>query len=111
LKSIKRQFFKEHISLRSVNLHWHEAAAVTCGCTKKLKCKTTGIGPLIYFLQHNNILNGVLGFLKALVWPAVLIYNLMEFLKCRISFFAPDHIGIFWMTKVIACIIDSHSFL
>ncbi len=40
------------------------------------------IGALIYFLQHaTTFWMGVLGFLKALVWPAVLIYKVLEFLK------------------------------
>jgi hypothetical protein len=40
------------------------------------------IGAVIYFIQHaTTFWMGVLGFLKALVWPAVLIYKVMEFLK------------------------------
>ncbi len=40
------------------------------------------IGALIYFIQQSTTFwMGVLGFLKALVWPAVLIYKVMEFLK------------------------------
>ena len=40
------------------------------------------IGALIYFIQHaTSFWIGVIGFLKALVWPAVLIYKLLEFLK------------------------------
>lgn len=40
------------------------------------------IGAAIYFIQHAaTFWMGVLGFLKALIWPAVLIYNLLEFLK------------------------------
>lgn len=40
------------------------------------------IGALIYNIQHaNTFILGVLGFLKALVWPAFLVYKLMEFLK------------------------------
>ncbi len=40
------------------------------------------IGALIYFLQHAaSFWAGVLGFAKALVWPAVLVYELMKFLK------------------------------
>lgn len=40
------------------------------------------IGALIYYIQHATSFGiGVLGFLKALVWPAILIYKLMEFLK------------------------------
>ncbi len=40
------------------------------------------IGALIYNIQHSNtFLLGLIGFLKALVWPAFLVYKLMEFLK------------------------------
>ena len=40
------------------------------------------IGALIYFIQHaNTFWDGLLGFGKALVWPAVLVYKLLEFLK------------------------------
>jgi hypothetical protein len=41
----------------------------------------TFIGALIYYIQHATTLwEGVLGFLKALVWPVILIYKLIEFL-------------------------------
>jgi len=40
------------------------------------------IGALIYFIQHaHTFWGGALGFVKALVWPALLIYKLFEFLK------------------------------
>lgn len=40
------------------------------------------IGALIYFIQHaHSFGDGVLGFLKALVWPAILIYKTLEYLK------------------------------
>lgn len=40
------------------------------------------IGALIYFLQHaTGFWMGALGILKALVWPAILVYRLLEFLK------------------------------
>lgn len=40
------------------------------------------IGAAIYFIQHATTLwAGVLGFFEALVWPAVLVYKLLEFLK------------------------------
>jgi len=40
------------------------------------------IGALVYFIQHAaSFWLGVLGFLKALVWPAILIYKLLESLK------------------------------
>jgi hypothetical protein len=40
------------------------------------------VGAVVYYLQHATTFGeGVLGFLKALVWPAMLIYKLLEFLK------------------------------
>ncbi|ATW24437.1 hypothetical protein DCMF_06250 [Candidatus Formimonas warabiya] len=40
------------------------------------------IGALVYYIQHAaTFWAGVLGFLKALVWPAVLVYKLLEFLE------------------------------
>ena len=39
------------------------------------------IGALIYFIQHaTTFWEGILGFLKALVWPVVLVYKLLEHL-------------------------------
>ena len=40
------------------------------------------IGALFYFIQQaTTFWMGALGFFKALVWPAILIYKIMEFLK------------------------------
>lgn len=40
------------------------------------------IGALVYYLQHAATFQaGLIGFLKALVWPAFLIYKLLEVLK------------------------------
>lgn len=40
------------------------------------------IGATIYYIQHaTTFWGGVFGFLKALVWPALLIYELLGFLK------------------------------
>ena len=40
------------------------------------------IGALIYYVQHaTTFWMGVVGVLKAMVWPAFLVYNLMESLK------------------------------
>lgn len=39
------------------------------------------VGALVYYIQHaQSFLEGVVGFLKALVWPAILIYKLLELL-------------------------------
>lgn len=40
------------------------------------------IGAAVYFIQHaSSFWQGVLGLLKALIWPAILVYKLLEFLK------------------------------
>ena len=40
------------------------------------------IGAAVYFIQHaTTFWEGVLGLLKAVFWPAMLIYKLLEFLK------------------------------
>jgi len=39
------------------------------------------IGALVYYIQHaTSFGNGVLGVLKAIVWPAMLVYRLLQFL-------------------------------
>jgi len=39
------------------------------------------IGALVYYIQHaTTFSNGVLGVLKAIVWPAMLVYKLLSFL-------------------------------
>ncbi len=40
------------------------------------------IGALIYYIQTaNSFGEGLLGILKAIVWPAFLIYSALDFLK------------------------------
>ncbi len=40
------------------------------------------LGAAFYFIQHaESFWMGVLGFIKAIFWPAMLIYKLLEFLK------------------------------
>ena len=40
------------------------------------------LGALVYYISHaNTFWQGVLGIIKALLWPALLIYNLLDFLK------------------------------
>ena len=40
------------------------------------------IAAAVYYIQNAvSFGTGVLGFLKALVWPAFLVYNLLDFLK------------------------------
>jgi len=40
------------------------------------------LGGLVYYIQHAaTFLAGVLGVLKAIFWPAVLMYKVLELLK------------------------------
>jgi len=71
----------------------HETTTVNSTCD--MKCKkmhkggTSGaiyglglIGAAIYYIQHaTTFWMGVLGVLKAIVWPAMLVYKALEFLK------------------------------
>ncbi len=61
-----------------------------CPCGSRNACGTGGgavyglgiIGAAIYFIQHaGSFMAGLIGVLKALVWPAVVIYKLLELLK------------------------------
>ena len=56
-----------------------------CNDTMKKHCGTSGciygmalIGAAVYYIQNaDTFWMGVLGVLKAIVWPALLIYNLL----------------------------------
>lgn len=40
------------------------------------------LGALVYFIQHaGSFSEGLVGFLKALAWPALLVYRVLELLK------------------------------
>lgn len=40
------------------------------------------IGAVVYFIQHaSSFWDGVLGILKAMVWPAFVVHKLLGFLK------------------------------
>lgn len=40
------------------------------------------IGALVYYIQGSEtFIEGLIGFLKAIVWPAFLIYRVLELLK------------------------------
>ncbi len=40
------------------------------------------IGALVYYMQHaTSFATVILGILKAIVWPAILVYHVMGFLK------------------------------
>ena len=60
-------------------------------CTRGKGGKATGgsaiyglgfVGALIYFLQHaTTIWMGILGIVKAIFWPALLVYKFLEVFK------------------------------
>lgn len=40
------------------------------------------IGAIVYFLQHaTTFLGAVIGIIKAIFWPGVILYKVLEFLK------------------------------
>ncbi len=40
------------------------------------------IGALIYYLQHaTTFIMGLIGIVKAIFWPAVIVYKVLEILK------------------------------
>jgi hypothetical protein len=40
------------------------------------------VGALIFYLQHaQTFMEGFIGFLKAIVWPAFVVYRVFELLK------------------------------
>lgn len=40
------------------------------------------LGALVYYLQNaNNFQQGVIGVIKAILWPALLIFNLLSYLN------------------------------
>ena len=56
--------------------HWHKGGG--CGGFYFLAF----IGAAVYYVQHSETFwMGVLGVLKALVWPALLMYELLKLLK------------------------------
>ncbi len=57
----------------------------SCKNNSGISCGAYGlafIGAAIYYIQHApNFWEGVLGVLKAIVWPAMIVYKLLEFFK------------------------------
>lgn len=40
------------------------------------------LGALVYFLQHaTSFLDGIIGIFKAIFWPGVVLYKVLEILK------------------------------
>jgi hypothetical protein len=64
-------------------------------CAKKDKCRKFNkngnpgtfyglgfVGAVVFFIQHSHSFkDGLLGILKAIVWPALVSYKLLEFFK------------------------------
>jgi hypothetical protein len=62
--------------------HSSRKAVNTCGASSGSIYGLAFVGAVIYYFQHAaTFWEGMLGFFKALVWPAMLIYKLLEFLK------------------------------
>lgn len=58
--------------------NWHGSGHTPAGAVYCLGF----IGAAIYFIQHATTFWGsVLGFLEAIVWPAFVVYKVLEFLK------------------------------
>ena len=56
--------------------------AINCGGASGGIYGLAFIGALVYYFQHASVLmDFVLGFLKALVWPAIIAYKVLEFFK------------------------------
>ncbi len=65
--------------MSDVYLHQTKKVVTSCGGSVY---GLAFVGALIYYLQQaTGFWNGVLGVIKAILWPAFLIYNLLEFLK------------------------------
>ena len=40
------------------------------------------VGALFYFIQHStSLVQGIVGFAKAVIWPAILVYRVLELFK------------------------------
>ncbi|MDD2753794.1 MAG: hypothetical protein PHT44_04265 [Candidatus Portnoybacteria bacterium] len=63
------------------------SSSCKCGSHKKVKCGAGGgvyglafIGAAVYYIQHaDTFWMGALGILKAIIWPAMVIYKVLEF--------------------------------
>lgn len=67
----------------------NEEKNCNCNCNKNHQANATGgavyglglIGAAIYFISHaSTFWLGVVGFFKALVWPAILVYDALKML-------------------------------
>ncbi len=61
---------------------WKKCKKMNCGGTNGAIYGLGLIGAAIYFINNaTTFWMGVFGILKAIVWPAILVYNLFEFIK------------------------------
>lgn len=69
---------------------WYNKKIIFKYMLKNMRCGGTAggayglafLGALVYYLQHaDGFWVGVLGVLKAIIWPAMLVYKLLEFFK------------------------------
>jgi len=71
-EEIKNDCCKQHKNYKGKNVCGSSGAVYGLGV----------IGAAIYYIQNaNTFWIGVLGVLKALVWPAFLVYKFLEFFK------------------------------
>ena len=72
-RDIKKSLFKHHKRDKSKNQNFRGGSSAVYGLGF--------IGAIVYYIQiATSFWGGVLGFLKALVWPAFLVYELLKFL-------------------------------
>ena len=66
-----------------------DTSSCECGSHKKVRCGGASgcvyglafIGAAVYYIQHaDTFLAGVIGVLKAIIWPAMLVYKMLGFL-------------------------------
>jgi len=70
-RKVKKNLFKKENKMKCT-------PAGSCGCCFYF---LGFIGAVVYYIQNSTSFgSGVLGILKALVWPAILIYKLLGFL-------------------------------
>ncbi len=61
---------------------WHKVKVIKHGGGGGAIYGIGVIGALIYFLQHaTTFTDGILGIIKAIAWPALMVYKALEQLK------------------------------
>ena len=77
-KSVKKNLFKKKEKKMTCNSLFKNNSSCSCGGGIYF---FGFIGAVIYYIQNSTSFgNGVIGILKAIVWPVILIYKLFGFL-------------------------------